>query len=170
LATPSSANLAAAVTNETGSGLLVFGTTPTLNQPDIVGVTTNSNANAGSVGEYVSNSATGVSMSNGVVKNMTSISLTAGDWDVWGTVRMAPTGTMTVIAGSVSTTSATHSTGIGFSQLNLSGFTAGGTQATPISSTRVSISATTTVFLTGQSNFSSGTVTGEGYMAARRIR
>lgn len=33
LATPSSANLAAAVTNETGSGLLVFDTAPTLSNP-----------------------------------------------------------------------------------------------------------------------------------------
>ena len=33
LATPSSANLAAAVTNETGSGLLVFATSPTLTTP-----------------------------------------------------------------------------------------------------------------------------------------
>lgn len=35
LATPSSANLAAAVTNETGSGLLVFGTSPTLASPTV---------------------------------------------------------------------------------------------------------------------------------------
>jgi hypothetical protein len=35
LATPSSANLAAAVTNETGSGLLVFGTSPVLTTPNI---------------------------------------------------------------------------------------------------------------------------------------
>jgi len=35
LATPSSANLASAVTNETGSGLLVFGTSPTLTTPVI---------------------------------------------------------------------------------------------------------------------------------------
>ena len=35
LGTPSSANLAAAVTNETGSGLLVFGTSPTLTTPVI---------------------------------------------------------------------------------------------------------------------------------------
>lgn len=35
LATPSSANLAAAVTNETGSGALVFGTSPTLTTPTI---------------------------------------------------------------------------------------------------------------------------------------
>lgn len=35
LATPSSANLAAAVTNETGSGLLVFATSPALVTPDL---------------------------------------------------------------------------------------------------------------------------------------
>mgnify|MGYP000918233361 CR=1 FL=1 len=35
LATPSSANLATAVTNETGSGLLVFGTSPTLTTPNL---------------------------------------------------------------------------------------------------------------------------------------
>ena len=35
LATPSSANLAAAVTDETGSGLLVFATSPTLTTPNI---------------------------------------------------------------------------------------------------------------------------------------
>jgi hypothetical protein len=37
LATPSSANLAAAVTDETGSGALVFGTSPTLSNPSAVG-------------------------------------------------------------------------------------------------------------------------------------
>jgi hypothetical protein len=35
LGTPSSSNLAAAVTDETGSGALVFGTSPTLNDPKI---------------------------------------------------------------------------------------------------------------------------------------
>ena len=35
LATPSSANLAAAVTGETGTGALVFGTTPTLDRPNL---------------------------------------------------------------------------------------------------------------------------------------
>jgi hypothetical protein len=37
LATPSSANLAAAVTGETGSGALVFGTSPTIDAPTISG-------------------------------------------------------------------------------------------------------------------------------------
>ena len=39
LATPSSANLASAVTDETGSGALVFGTSPTLSSPQISGST-----------------------------------------------------------------------------------------------------------------------------------
>ena len=39
LATPNSANLLAAVTDETGSGSLVFGTTPTLTRPVISGFT-----------------------------------------------------------------------------------------------------------------------------------
>jgi len=37
LATPSSANLASAITNETGSGALVFGTSPTIGTPAITG-------------------------------------------------------------------------------------------------------------------------------------
>lgn len=44
LATPSSANLAAAVTNETGSGALVFATSPALVTPD-VGVATGTSVN-----------------------------------------------------------------------------------------------------------------------------
>jgi hypothetical protein len=39
LATPSSANLASAVTDETGSGALVFGTAPALSNPTVTGYT-----------------------------------------------------------------------------------------------------------------------------------
>lgn len=41
LATPSSANLASAVTGETGSGALVFGTSPTIDAPVFTGVVDN---------------------------------------------------------------------------------------------------------------------------------
>jgi hypothetical protein len=44
LATPSSANLAAAVTGETGSGALVFGTSPTLTTPTIAQINGNTTA------------------------------------------------------------------------------------------------------------------------------
>lgn len=40
LATPSSANLASAVTDETGSGALVFGTSPTISGPTVSGTAT----------------------------------------------------------------------------------------------------------------------------------
>lgn len=44
LATPSSANLASAVTNETGSGALVFGTSPTIATPSITALEVNGSA------------------------------------------------------------------------------------------------------------------------------
>ena len=58
LATPTSANLATAVTDETGSGSLVFGTSPTLSNPTITGYTeTTVTANTGSA--YTINIANG---------------------------------------------------------------------------------------------------------------
>lgn len=47
LGTPSSANLAAAVTDETGSGALVFGTAPTISSPSLTGTPTAPTATAG---------------------------------------------------------------------------------------------------------------------------
>lgn len=46
LATPSSANLAAAVTGETGTGALVFGSSPTIDAPTLTGTTTAATVNA----------------------------------------------------------------------------------------------------------------------------
>ena len=49
LATPSSANLASAVTDETGSGPLVFGTSPTIGSPTITGTATFNGSTSGTV-------------------------------------------------------------------------------------------------------------------------
>lgn len=57
LATPSSANLAAAVTGETGTGALVFGTSPTLTTPNIGAAT---GASAVLTGQATVNSGTGI--------------------------------------------------------------------------------------------------------------
>lgn len=46
LATPSSANLLAAVTDETGTGALVFGSSPTIDAPTLTGTTTAATVNA----------------------------------------------------------------------------------------------------------------------------
>lgn len=61
LATPSSANLASAVTGETGSGALVFGTTPTITPAD--GATSTSATTAGFIGMPQVSTATGLSLS-----------------------------------------------------------------------------------------------------------
>lgn len=86
LATPSSANLLAAITDETGTGANVFGTSPTITTPNIVGTVTNNNASAGSVGELLEGSVTTDTNTGatGVFFDATTITLTAGDWDVWG--------------------------------------------------------------------------------------
>jgi hypothetical protein len=71
LATPSSSNLASAVTDETGSGALVFGTSPTVNNPTITNYVESVVA-TGTVGS----SAT-LSLTNGTVITATLTSATA---------------------------------------------------------------------------------------------
>jgi len=59
----------------------------------ILGTTTNNNASAGYVGEFVSSEVligSAVSISANTATDLTSISLTAGDWDVWANVGFTP--------------------------------------------------------------------------------
>ena len=60
----------------------------------IVGSPTNNNAQTGSVGEYVSAVALypggAISVSTGTVSTITSITLTAGDWDVQASTMARP--------------------------------------------------------------------------------
>jgi hypothetical protein len=59
LATPTSANLAAAITNETGSGSLVFGTAPTISNLVLSGTLTAGGA-TGTSGQLLSSTGSGV--------------------------------------------------------------------------------------------------------------
>lgn len=137
----------------------------------IKGTTTNDSANAGSVGEFVTNSATGVAMTSPTAGNITSISLTAGDWDVNGDMAFnAGAGaTPTTIDSSISTTSATQGP-LGSRARIQTTFATSGTQylVTPV--VRLSLTTTTTVFLVGASTFSGGTLTCDGLIRARRVR
>jgi len=190
LATPTSANLATAVTNETGSGSLVFATSPTLVTPvlgaasatsitftsttGVVGTTTNDNAAAGSVGELIESnilSGSAITLTSGVTANITSISLIAGDYDVWGTVEVVPSGTLTVLKCAVSTSSAALpvDAGLGSSFCLSASFTSGNQAIVPCGMRRVSVSSTTTVYLVVAATFGTG-CTGFGYIGARRRR
>ena len=71
LGTPSSANLASAVTDETGSGALVFGTSPTLSNPTVTNYV-ETYYNIGTVTSTVT-----LNLANGTFQNLTLTSATA---------------------------------------------------------------------------------------------
>jgi hypothetical protein len=114
------------LSGSTGTGNFVGATSATLVTPTIgaatattvtfspttggtVGTTTSDNTNAGNVGEFMSSVITKASASaftSTNVVNLTSITLSAGDWDVWGNVGLDGT-TATSIQGGISTTTGT---------------------------------------------------------------
>ena len=144
----------------------------------IVGTTTNNNANAGSVGEYISSTVlvgSAVSLTSGVAANITSISLTAGDWDVWGNAWFNPDGSYNsaTVGGWISTTSATLPTppNNGAETFVTSQIVAASGQfGFSVGQMRLSLAATTTVYLSAYSGFSAGTVSAYGFIGARRVR
>jgi hypothetical protein len=137
----------------------------------IVGTATNDNANAGSVGEYVTNSTSGTSLATNTSANCTSVSLTAGDWDVSGSVQYNPAGStnMSGLNSGISTTSATLGA-LGTSNAIGATLTTGigQIQSTPV--VRISLSGTTTVFLIGNASFGTSTMTCNGFIRGRRVR
>lgn len=138
----------------------------------IVGTTAANNANAGSVGEYVTATGTAVVLVTATATNIASVSLTAGDWDVSAVLQSNPAGTTTSAFQEVgvSTTSSTFGTLGTYAYLN--GFTtiagAGNCITGPV--VRLSLASTTTVYLIGQVNFSVSTCTASGVIRARRVR
>ena len=142
------------------------------------GTSTNDNAGAGYVGEFVSSNivaGSAVALTTGVAANITSISLTAGDWDVWGTIALNPAGTTTTsqLFGGISTTTATLPTAPGggayLALFNYSLLAGQGTN-NPVGTTRISISGTTTVYLVVTAAFAVSTNSGYGFIGARRVR
>jgi hypothetical protein len=153
----------------TWSGAQTFTSTITPSQTaGIVGTTTNNSAQIGSVGESGIQAGSG-SISTATNTNLTSISLTAGDWDITGYVSYAPAGGASVtnqVVG-VSTTSATLPSVPFFAQLP-NAVTSSITVIAPTQ--RITLTATTTVFLVGQVTFSAGTCTYSAIIKARRPR
>lgn len=137
----------------------------------IGGVTNGSNAAAGIVGEYVTNSVSAAAITSAVTSNVLSISLTAGDWDVSGVVRSAPAGGTSVQqqVGGISTTSATLGP-LGTFANDTYQPAAGTGEAHPTPTVRVNVSTTTTVFLVATIVYSGGSLTADGFIRARRVR
>lgn len=144
----------------------------------IVGTTTNDDADAGSVGEFVETiilSGTPALLSTTVAIDVGSMSLEAGDWDVYGNVSFLGAGAITVVlqqAWTSTTSSTLPSDQSGYNSNNY----AGGSVLTADDSglsvpfTRLSLSGTTTVYLSARAIFSGGTYGTCGVISARRVR
>jgi hypothetical protein len=146
----------------------------------IIGTTTNDNAAAGSVGEFVSsvilNGGTLVSLTSTTAVTIVSISLTAGDWDVWGNVNYnGGASTLVVYAAcglsltnngipdaSLYSSNSYGTAGLAVFAANNVGFS--------VPQQRFSFSTTTTVYLVTNQQFSVSTMTAAGGIYARRMR
>ena len=147
----------------------------------IVGTTTNNNANAGAVGEYISATTTtgnAVTLTTNTQTNVISgggsqgtLVLTAGDWDVSGYVSFncgaSNVYTGNLLTASISSTSASG-TGDGASVLPATGVTCSPIFALPTK--RFSLTGSTTIYLVAIAGFSAGSVTVFGTLRARRVR
>lgn len=149
------------------------------NSPLLKGVTDGSDAAAGIVGEFLSanvQSTSAVSLVSGTAKTVTSLSLTAGDWDVWALAGFHPvagsTNANNLAAGLSTTTNTLPSEPWlgGYASLGIVNQLTSGDYNLAIPSIRVNISSTTTYYLVEQCAFSSSTMGGYGAIMARRRR
>ncbi len=158
--------------DEVGGGLAISASSSGVS---LRGTTTNDNAATGYVGEYLSSGITvgaAVALTTDVAANITSISLTAGDWDVSGVVFFASSGgTPTARVAATNSTSATNPSDTS-GRINYAGAfgSSYGSHSLPLIPARYSLSATTTVYLIATSTFAAGTHTAWGLIQARRVR
>ena len=163
-------SLAGSFTTLAASGLL----TPSQTN-GIAGITNGGAAAAGSVGQVISNTGTAVSLTTGVSTNITSVSLTAGDFWCSGNIEYDPAGTtipQAVVSG-INTTSATLPPAPFKSILADTGAVTLGTGtivAIPVIATHENVSTTTTVYLVGNAQFSTSTMTATGRIDCLRVR
>lgn len=145
---------------------------------NVSGTSTNDAAPAGYYGELLSAqlaAASATSLVTATGKTVISVSLTAGDWEVSGSVHFIPANT-TVVASLIASISATDNTQAsadsvgGYASIGAV-YTSGGAtmSATPIP-IRVSLAATTTYYLVATGTFSVSTCTAYGTIRARRLR
>ena len=155
-----------------------------INGGGIVGTKTNDSAPAGNVGELLTTQVAAAGAVAGAAStasaNVTSVSLTAGDWIVQGTCSLIWTGvTATVQRCGLGTTtdvqaSQAGGSGIGTDPLTVIigtfGTTLSGTTALSTPVARVSVASTTTIYLVAGMTYSAGSFTQYGSIRAWRVR
>ncbi|MFA6265965.1 MAG: hypothetical protein WC670_09665 [Pseudolabrys sp.] len=164
------------------SALIIADTTGSLSRAGnggipLQGTNTNDNAGVGDVGEYVSSTvpiASAVALSSGAPANVTSILLSAGDWEVGGNVAFVsnPATTTSILIASINTVSNTLPTlpaGGGRSQV-AGTFPGGIIECLQSGEARISLNTPTTIYLVAQANFAVDIMTAFGFIRGRRVR
>jgi len=186
------------ITANIGSGSNVLATSPTITTPTITGATITSssingltlasgqypgetgsgNATAGNIGEEISQNiltGSGVALTSGVIANVATITLSAGDWDIEAHPCFSGGATTQVggLRASISPTSATENA--------VSSFFCGGSYGSitafstfdvglSIARTRISLSGSQQYWLVVNATFSVSTCKAYGKIRARRVR
>ena len=141
----------------------------TITAGQLPGTATNDDAAAGKLGEYLTSTGSGVAMSTGNNFNTAAVSLTAGDWDVWGYTQFGNVGatTYTMVQTGLSTTNGVFG---GIITQIWTPSVLGAPYSFPTIMGRFSLSSTTTIYVVGVANFTGGTPTSGGAIYARRVR
>ena len=130
-----------------------------------------------SIGNYLSSSVvsgSAVALTSTTAANVTSITLTEGEWDVSGSVGFIPAAStsITALAGGSSATTATISvTGDAFVEGSVAVVPGAVGQVSTIPTTRYAVPAGTTqiVYLVARATFTVSTLGGFGKIQARRV-
>ena len=145
---------------------------------NIIGSDGTADATAGNVGEYVNSfigAPVGVAAS-GSYANIASISLSAGDWDIYGSCTMGTGGTTVatlIICGISSVSASLSATADNTSILAMSNLPQSASQKMNVGPMRARISSTTTYYLVGRLDYSTLGTASWGTPAgiwARRVR
>jgi hypothetical protein len=153
----------------TGSGWVSIGA----NLPPPLGISDGSNPPPGAIGELLSSAVTtAVAIATGIAQDLTSIALTAGDWDVVGTgyfqaSSSAGTDDLRVWVNTASATQPTGDQGGLAIESTSSGGQINNLVCAPL---RVNVAVTTQVFLSVNATFGTGTMLAKGLIRARRMR
>jgi hypothetical protein len=135
--------------------------------PNVIGITDGSNAAAGSVGETITTTFGSLSVASTTITDFTTITLTPGQWMVWGSVAYTTTVSGSGASAWINTTSVTPASiqfqglynSISFGQLGFS-----------IVPQIFNVTVNQTIYLTGEIIFGSGSAQVFGSLFALRFR
>lgn len=162
--------------NVSGTGNSIFGGNIAAGSTcAIVGTTTNNNAITGNIGETqkVKITASVNPPSTGTAYNLTSVTLTAGNWEIEGQITyVANSGTPTItdMFAAINTTSATIPAIPDYAEMYITSTLAAGNGITiNAPKQEVKIASTTTYYMVGNCSYT-GAIGSYGYILATRIR